>query len=249
MKNKLIIIIIMLILLLFAVSTYAFLTIKYKSEKNYYVIIDKNDGSKQEKIYVEVGSKISSLEIPQRNGYTFLYWEVNGEKANVNEKIKNKMKLIAIWEKEVDVEVKEYTITFDSQGGTSVKNQVIKEGEMVIKPTNPTKTGYEFKAWLLNGKEYDFNSKVTQNLTLVASWNKIIKNYTISAIPVDSYSPDVILKVYENGTLISFKSILYEDGTFLCDSNNPTISKIDFEMESSFIIVLPNGEKVNAKKN
>ena len=129
MKNKLIIIIIMLILLLFAVSTYAFLTIKDKPEKNYYVIIDKNDGSKQEKIYVEVGSKISSLKIPQRNGYTFLYWEVNGEKANANEKIKNKMKLIAIWEKEVDVEAKKYTITFDSQGGTSVKNQVIKEGE------------------------------------------------------------------------------------------------------------------------
>jgi len=65
-----------------------------------------------------------------------------------------------------------YTITFNTDGGSSISSQKVKAGNKVTKPNNPTKTGYEFVTWLLNGQEYNFNSSVTINIELTAKWKK-----------------------------------------------------------------------------
>ena len=67
---------------------------------------------------------------------------------------------------------KKYTVTFDSDGGSKVKPQNILENESVTKPSNPTKEGYTFLEWQLNGENYDWNSKVNSNITLKAVWQK-----------------------------------------------------------------------------
>lgn len=67
---------------------------------------------------------------------------------------------------------KKYTVTFDSDGGSKVKPQNILENESVTKPSNPTKEGYTFLEWQLNGETYDWNSKVNGNITLKAVWQK-----------------------------------------------------------------------------
>ena len=64
-----------------------------------------------------------------------------------------------------------FTITFDSNGGSAVDAQTVKFGEKASKPTNPTKQGYVFGAWQLNGAEYDFNTAVKGGITLIATWN------------------------------------------------------------------------------
>ena len=69
---------------------------------------------------------------------------------------------------------KTYEVKFDSAGGSSVETQEIKKNGTVTKPANPTKEGYEFENWLLDGTAYDFNAKVTSSFTLVASWKEVV---------------------------------------------------------------------------
>lgn len=68
---------------------------------------------------------------------------------------------------------KEYTITFDTAGGSSVSTQVIKKGDKVTKPADPTKEGYTFVGWYLNLNDiqsYDFSKEVTGDVKLIAKW-------------------------------------------------------------------------------
>lgn len=140
-------------------------------------------------------------------------------------------------------EAKKYTVKFDSNGGSKVSSKEVTSGSKVTKPSNPTRTGYKFGGWTLNNKAYDFNSKVTSNITLVAKWTA--KTYTVKVSSVDEYSPARILSVYEDGSKISFKQINYTDGTMLCSSKG-NINKSDIEGETKLQIVLSDGTKVTA---
>ena len=70
----------------------------------------------------------------------------------------------------VTVDRKTFTATFNSNGGTAITKQSVLEGTQVKEPTAPTKQGYVFTGWLLNGASYDFNSKMSADITLTASW-------------------------------------------------------------------------------
>ncbi len=140
-------------------------------------------------------------------------------------------------------EAKKYTVKFDSNGGSKVSSKEVTSGSKVSKPSNPTRTGYKFSGWTLNNKAYDFNSKVTSNITLVAKWTS--KTYTVKVSSVDEYSPARILSVYEDGSKISFKQINYTDGTMLCSSKG-NINKSDIEGETKLQVVLSDGTKVTA---
>jgi len=78
-----------------------------------------------------------------------------------------------ILEGEEPEEEKMYLVKFDSNGGSAIDNQVLKENEKVVKPENPTKDGYKFVEWQLNGKKYDFDKIVEKDITLKAKWEKI----------------------------------------------------------------------------
>ena len=65
-----------------------------------------------------------------------------------------------------------YLVTFDSNGGTNINGEYIEEGLVVTKPKNPTRNGYTFKEWKLDGITYDFNTPITSDITLVAEWTK-----------------------------------------------------------------------------
>ena len=140
-------------------------------------------------------------------------------------------------------EAKKYTVKFDSNGGSKVSSKEVTSGSKVSKPSNPTRTGYKFGGWTLNNKAYDFNSKVTSNITLVAKWTA--KTYTVKVSSVDEYSPARILSVYEDGSKISFKQINYTDGLKLCSSNG-NINKSDINGLSKLQVVLSDGTKVTA---
>ena len=76
-----------------------------------------------------------------------------------------------------------YTVTFDSNGGSAVTAQSIEAGQKATKPADPTKDGYDFKGWTLNGSAYDFNTAVNGNITLVAIWEQkqvVPTTYTVS---------------------------------------------------------------------
>ena len=76
-----------------------------------------------------------------------------------------------------------YTVTFDSNGGSAVTAQSIEAGQKATKPADPTKDGYDFKGWTLNGSAYDFNTAVNGNITLVATWEQqqvVPTTYTVA---------------------------------------------------------------------
>ena len=67
-----------------------------------------------------------------------------------------------------------YTVTFESNGGTEVAPQQVKQGATVTKPADPTREGYTFDGWYADEAltvPYDFSQPVTATLTLYAKWS------------------------------------------------------------------------------
>ena len=64
----------------------------------------------------------------------------------------------------------EYKITFDTNGGSTVSEIVIKQNGTITKPTDPTKEGYKFAGWYYNDELFDFSTKVTKDMVLEARW-------------------------------------------------------------------------------
>src|SRR5690606_26115526 len=86
---------------------------------------------------------------------------------------------------EPPVEPLKFVVTFDSQGGSAVEQQLIEEGSLVTKPNpDPTRLGYNFVHWYLSNEDipYNFNFPVIQNITLTAKWEQQanITFYTVS---------------------------------------------------------------------
>ena len=63
-----------------------------------------------------------------------------------------------------------YSVTFNSNGGSAVQMQTVEEGDTATEPTAPTKVGYTFAGWTVNGSAYDFSSAVVANIELTATW-------------------------------------------------------------------------------
>ncbi len=64
-----------------------------------------------------------------------------------------------------------YTVTFDTDGGSAVDS--VQTSDLVTMPENPSKDGYEFLYWVLDSEVFDFDLKVTEDITLVATWKKL----------------------------------------------------------------------------
>lgn len=60
------------------------------------------------------------------------------------------------------------SVTFDSNGGTAVKPQSIRKGRYAYQPNDPTKYGYDFSYWTLDGEEFSFSQNVNNDIKLVA---------------------------------------------------------------------------------
>ena len=70
--------------------------------------------------------------------------------------------------------VTEYTVTFESNGGSEVEAQVVAEGDLAAEPENPTREGYSFVGWYTEEEMiYDFETPVTSDITLYAGWDEM----------------------------------------------------------------------------
>lgn len=69
---------------------------------------------------------------------------------------------------------KSYTVTFFTDGGSTVASQQVKEGETAEKPeTDPVREGYAFAGWYKDPsteEKYSFDTPVTENITIYAKW-------------------------------------------------------------------------------
>lgn len=122
-------------------------------------------------------------------------------------------------------EVIKKTISFDSQGGSSVISVSVKVGDKVTKPNNPEKTGYVFSGWYKEAScvnEWNFETEtVLGDTTLYAKWTVVdnptpnpdptpLKSFTIKF--VTNCSDVVADEAISENNKISMPSNLHKDG-------------------------------------
>lgn len=78
--------------------------------------------------------------------------------------------------------VTEYTVNFNTNGGSPVSSQTVQENTKLVKPEDPQKTGFTFDGWYLGDNKFDFNTPVTANWTLEAHWNAVPKDHFVLTI-------------------------------------------------------------------
>ena len=99
--------------------------------------------------------------------YTFSGWDagtVDGQVVTFN----------GSWTKGDKDPSKWATVTFNSNGGSTVASQTVKYNDKATKPADPTKSGYAFAGWYTEEQltnTYDFGTLVTKDITLYAKWN------------------------------------------------------------------------------
>ncbi len=164
---------------------------KVENIETFVVSFDSEGGTTIPNQIIERGNKIIIPINPTKEGYTFVEWQLNGVKYDFESVVESDIELFAKWEqteiKKSENSVsnnnqtnnnkptpqpskKEYTVNFDSTGGSNVSSQKVVEGNKVTNPSNPSKTNYLFNGWFLGDKEYDFNYQITSNITLTANW-------------------------------------------------------------------------------
>lgn len=79
-----------------------------------------------------------------------------------------------------------YDVTFENADGSVFTTKTVANGATVTAPeTDPTKTGFIFGEWQLNGATYDFSTPVTQDITLTPTWTFDAENYSVVKFTVD----------------------------------------------------------------
>jgi len=141
------------------------ITVKAQWEINQYTItFDTNGGSEIAPITQDYGTEITAPDNPTRKGYTFKGWDKEIPETMPAEN----MTITAQWE------INQYTITFDTNGGSEIAPITQDYGTEITAPDNPTRKGYTFKGW---DKEIP-ETMPAENITVKAQWK--INQYTIA---------------------------------------------------------------------
>ena len=141
------------------------ITVKAQWKINQYTIaFDTNGGSEIAPITQDYGTKIIAPADPTRKGYTFKGWDKEIPETMPADNITVK----AQWE------INQYTITFDTNGGSEIDSITQDYGTKIIAPADPTRKGYTFKGW---DKEIP-ETMPAGNITVKAQWE--INQYTIT---------------------------------------------------------------------
>jgi uncharacterized repeat protein (TIGR02543 family) len=136
------------------------------------VSFDSQGGSAVNSITASYNDAIKS-PTPTKTGYTFLGWykDASGTQAwnFATDKVTASTTLYAKWG------INKYTVTFNSNGGSSVATKTGNYDSVIAKPANPTRKGYVFVGWYKDAAlktAWNFTTdKVTANTTLYAKWD------------------------------------------------------------------------------
>ena len=114
----------------------------------------------------------------------------------------------------------EYTIIFDSNGGSIVESQKVKYHKKIIKPQDPTRENYTFNGWQHNGIVYNFDTEIEENTLLTASWTEKTSYKVVIMLDGTGYES----KVYD-GKVINIENFVIppKEGYHIVLYNNEQI--------------------------
>lgn len=131
-----------------------------------YTVTFQSEGGSEVASQIRANTPADQPADPTKEGYTFIGW-YNGESEwNFKTPVTADLTLTAKWQ------INQYTITFDTAGGSEVPSITQDYGTAITAPANPTKTGYTFAGW-------DKTIPTTMpagNMTITAQWteNRVI---------------------------------------------------------------------------
>ena len=130
----------------------------------YTITFDSNGGSAIDPITQDYGSAVTPPAAPTKSGYDFTGWEPAVPATMPAENIT----CVAQWT------INQYTITFNTAGGSVIAPITQDYATAVVAPANPTRDGYTFAGW-----DKDIPTNIpAENVTITATWTP--GNYTIS---------------------------------------------------------------------
>ena len=202
------------LIVILGVILFLFLTKK----KTYTVSFNTNGGREIKSIKVKQNESIGNLPKAEKEGYNFLYWVIDGTIIKEDYKVEKDITIEARYEIKVD-NVKTYIITFDTDGGSEIPSQEVKENEKIKYPGEPKKDGYKFKMWVNNEGAIDFSKPITKDMTLKAEYEKITTR-TTTVKPTTTTTKKVITKPVDvgcmyNGELTPGVEYVYGDYTYI----------------------------------
>lgn len=120
---------------------------------------------------------------------------------------------------------KSHLIRFNTDGGSEIQSQRVRDGGKIEKPTDPLKEGHTFVNWTYQGEEWSFvGYAVTKDMTLDANWS--VNSYTLTLEnSIENAGTLCGAGTYEYGSdvTISVSSPLYDfEGWY--DSENNLLS-------------------------
>lgn len=149
-------------------------------KNKYTVSFNSNGGSYVNPQYnIEEGSYAVSPANPTRSCYDFAGWYTDSaltNRYNFNTPVTSNMTLHAKWIDNGSCR-QTYWINYDSNGGSYVDSRSYNEGDRAIRPSDPYRSGYRFLGWYYNNREFSFSTRIYQNYTLVARWEKNEEKY------------------------------------------------------------------------
>ncbi len=142
---------------------------------NYTVSFDAAGGTAVASQTVTAGTTATEPTAPTRDGYTFGGWFTDSACTTAYDfttPVTADITLYAKWTA-VPVPPTNYTVAFDSQGGSAVDSQAVESGQTATEPAAPTRDGYTFDGWFTDSActtAYDFTTPVSADITLYAKW-------------------------------------------------------------------------------
>ena len=142
----------------------------------YTVTFVTNGGTEIPSQTVNEGDKVSKPTDPTREYHTFEGWYSDSDltqEYDFNTPVTSDISIYAKWE------IVTFTVTFHSNGGSSVESQTVNAGQTLMQPIEPEKTGYDFAGWYSDSgltEIFMFTTPVYSDLDLYAKWEIITFN-------------------------------------------------------------------------
>jgi len=174
-------------------------------------------------VTVKKGSTVTLTDLTYE-GYTFGGWYTDEDcttEFTSSTTVESDLTLYAKWTKNADT----FTVTFNTNGGSSIDAVEVEEGSTVTAPTDPTLDGYTFDGWYTDSAlttAFDFSTAITADITLYAKWTA----ESSSGIDIpDGYEEvtealDLATVINALGTGKQFASSSYTSGSFTLDESS-----------------------------
>lgn len=145
--------------------------------ETYTITFNSNGGTAVSSVIATEGIVPTAPTPPTKADSVFVGWYSNSGLTTLfsfSAPISADMTLYAKW---VSEDVTVFTITFNSNGGSTVANMYVTEGELATAPTAPTRLGYTFSGWYKNialTSAFSFIGDVIDaDTTLYAKWTPV----------------------------------------------------------------------------